>query len=584
MADAGVGRMPPSYNRCVHPDVEELRPKLKEVLYDCAVEIKATKAALYLYDGSSRFELAADYGFRGGIRRVADMNDPVVDRCGRGRNAFFINGLAAEPRFSEILFEASTDRMLVAPLYLRGQLVGLIDMRDKAAKQPFEKTDVPKAMAIAAKISDLFANKNVFGKQFIALSEAPESAQAPVTPSAAPPDPPPIVTPPAPVAAPPVVTAPHARRVAESAPVAVVPPPVREHVPRLATLVIEARTAADRIVIAPQPESLSEAEVAAAGEALRSVLLIPGTVAAAFSAFGHLGGVQEIAAKATLSDEARNLIQSKLNVWLTKRGDAAGYVRTSISTPFGSGGPPILPADVQKVFTAPLSVGSLRGLYLTVAFAGNPDRVAHELLAALHAHLQLVIEQSMQRAAHASLRGRIAEKLVEPDFTRFPELRAHSMKVSMIAEAFAQYLMLDASEIESARIVGLVHDVGMRLLDYDRLYRKKDLSPEEVAFLREHPAVGAAMVEPLLGREIARAVLCHHERFDGRGYPNELQGNDIPFVARIVQICDAWVAMTDLESYQPAESPEAAMTVISRAAGSQFDGELTARFVEMVRR
>ena len=100
----------------MHAEVEELRPKLKEILYDCAVDIKATKAALYLFDGTSKFELVTEYGFRGGTRRSADMNDPMVDRCGRGRTPFYVNGVAAEPRFSELLFESSTDRLLAAPL------------------------------------------------------------------------------------------------------------------------------------------------------------------------------------------------------------------------------------------------------------------------------------------------------------------------------------------------------------------------------------------------------------------------------------------------------------------------------------
>jgi putative methionine-R-sulfoxide reductase with GAF domain len=579
----------------VQQEIEELRPKLKEILYDCAVDVRATKAALYLLNGEN-YALVTEYGFRGvGIKTSADQNDAIVDRCGRGRTAFFVNGVAAEPRFSQILFDASTDRLLVAPLYQRGKLIGFVDMRDKAGKAPFDPNDVAKAQAIADRLVDLFSNMNIFGHRYISLSKAsgvhvaadatppgePERQVSPYgpvrdLPNVAPPSPPPatrtaelpaVPAPAAPAAAPPVQR----------------PEAPRARVQGLASLVIEARTIASRIVGAPTPRTIGENELAAAREVLRSILLIPGSVAATFSAFGHMGGIQEIAARSTLTDDAKNLIQSKLNVWLTKRGEASGFVRSSVATPMGTSGPPITAADVQKVFTAPLQVGALRGLYLTVIFDANPERSAHDMLAVLHSHLQLVIEQSMEHGAINAMRARIAEKLIEPDFAKYPALRRHTELVAKYAESFAGALALSPAEIENARIVALVHDCGMRLLDYDRLYRKSDLSPEEIGFLREHPSVGAAMVEPLLGDEIARAVLCHHERVDGSGYPNELHGDEIPLLSRIVQLCDAWVAMTDPESYQPAESTDAAMATITRAAGSQFDMKLATKFIELVR-
>lgn len=564
--------------RAVHPEVDELRPKLKEILYDCAVEIRATKAALYLLDPQSgKYELVTEYGFRGAIRPTADTNDPLIDRCLRGRNSFFVNSVGAEPRLAEIMFQASTERLLAAPLYMRGQLVGVIDMRDKAAKQPFEQSDLPKAQNIVERVMALFANKNVFGLRFISLStEENQPEQPPVT--GAPPQSAPAIAPPPVAAAPPVAIAPPP----------VVPKPAEEvprvHVPRLATLIIDARNVASRIIVATPAEAIGEAELNVVRDALRAILLIPGAVTATFTAFGHMGGVQEIAARTTLSEEAKNFLQSKLNVWLTKRGEAGGFLRTNVATPFGTSGNPIAAADLQKVFTAALNVANVRALYLTVAFAGAPDRIAHELLAVLHGNLQLALEHSMQKNAMGSLRMKIAESLLEPDFTRYPALRRHTEAVAKLSENFAQFLGLAPSDAENARIVALVHDVGMRVLDYERLYRKHDLSQDELGILREHVSVGAALVEPFLGVDIARAVLCHHERVDGRGYPHELHGEEIPYLSRLVQLCDAYVAMTDPDTYQQPMRHEEAIAIISRAANSQFDGELAARFVEFVAR
>lgn len=562
----------------MHPDVQELQPKLKEILYDCAVELRATKAALYLYDGATRYELVTEYGFRGTTRQWADRNDPIVDRCGRGRSAFFINGLTVEPRFSEILYEASTDRLLAAPIYLRGQLVGLIDMRDKAAKQAFDNTDLPKAQRIAERIGELFGNKNVFGQRYITLSETPDAAPRPAAPPATPP--------------PTAPAAPARPADAAPSPAAVSPPPAPRpvapqhgsRVPRLATLIIEARNVASRVVVPPSPESIGDNELAVVRDLLRALLLIPGVAVVSFSAFGHMGGVQEVAARGTVTDEASSFLQSKLNIWLTKRGESAGGTKTNVQTPFGTA-TPITAAQLVKVFTAPVVAGSLRALYLTVAFTGVPDRTTHELLATLLGQLQTAIESSMERGVLGSLRARVADALLEPDFTRYPELRAHSERVVARAEALARHLAMSQSEVDVVKIVARVHDVGMRLLEYDRLYRKPDLSPEEMNILREHVVVGAAVVEPLLGSEIARAVLCHHERVDGRGYPNELQGDEIPRVSRVVQVCDVYETMVAPDNgYQAPVVPETALSMIAQNAGTQFDVEVAHRFMEMMAR
>lgn len=561
----------------MHPEIEELRTKLKELLYDCAIEIRATKAALFLAAGGGRYELAAEYGFRSTIRQTADANDPVIDRASRARTPFFVNGLTAEPRFSEVLYEASTDRLLAAPIFLRGELVGVIDMRDKAAKAPFEQTDVPKAQRIADRIAALFVNRNVFGQRFIALSEA--DAQAHITRGTAPIDSAaarvsPAPAPKVPAVPPPAAAPPPATPVGSSTPASG---------PLVASAIVEARNAASRILLPSPAESLGEIELAAVRESLRKILIIPGVAAATFSAYGHMGGVQEIAGRSTLTEDAQILLQSKLTTWLTRRGEAGGFLKTNIFLPFGATAPPVTAAHLQKVFTAPVQAGTLRAMYLTVAFSEPPDRVTHEMLAADLADLQVAIEATQQRVALGGLRTRIARKLVEPDFARFPELRRHTDAVVALSERFARNLTLPPAEVETLRLVAMVHDAGMRLLDYDALYRKRDLSTDELTILREHPAVGAALVEPLLGQEVARAVLCHHERADGRGYPNGLQGDASPYVSRVLQVCDAFVAMADSRTYQRAVSPAEALATIEAAGGQQFDQELARRFVEMMR-
>ena len=554
----------------MHPEIQELQVKLKEVLYDCAVEIKATKAALYLLDApTNRYELVTEFGFKGAARPLADEKNPIVDRCEKTRSAFFVNGLVVEPRFSELLYEAQTDRLLAAPIYMRGQLVGIVDMRDKGGKTPFENDDLRKAQVVADRIADIFANKNIFGQRFITLSEHSPLPQA------------------MPVAAPRKATlTPNAVPVPATSTPPPAPAPVdeatRSYVPKISTLILEARTAAERVHRTTGGDTLSEAEINVVREILRTVLLLPGAVVAVFSAIGHLGGFREIAARGALDDEGIDFIEMKLNAWLAKKGDAAASLRYRVQTPSESGAP-IREQDIARVFNAPITVGSIRNLYLSVGFSGDPERSTHDLLAAVHRQMQLAIEQSISRRQASAARLRIAEKVIEPDFSRFPELRRHSNAVVARVEAFARFLAMTPGEVETARIVALVHDCGMRLLDYDRLYRRRDLAPDDLNILREHPAVGAAIVEPLLGPEIARAVLCHHERWDGRGYPNGLSGEEIPLMSRILQLCDVYEAMTSSDNYQKPLSHDSAMSVIAQGSGVQFDPELTRRFQEMIR-
>jgi response regulator RpfG family c-di-GMP phosphodiesterase len=554
----------------VHTEIQELQVKLKEVLYDCAVEIRATKAALYLLDTpTNRYELVTEFGFKGAARLSADEKNPIVDRCEKTRSAFFVNGLVVEPRFSELLYEAQTDRLLAVPIYMRGQLIGIVDMRDKGSKAPFENDDLRKAQIVGDRIAKLFAGKNIWGQRFITLSGQTPLPQSMPSPAQRRTTLPPNSVPLTATSTPPLPTAP-----ADEA--------TRSYVPKITTLILEARTAAERVHGTMGGDTLSEAEINIVRDILRTVLLIPGAVVAAFSALGHLGGFREIAARGPLNDDAVALIESKVNAWLAKRGEGAASLRYRVQTPFGTGAS-VREQDIEKVFTAPITAGSIRNLYLSVGFSAEPERSTHELLAAFHQQLQLAIEQSISRRQANATRLRIAEKVIEPDFSRFPELRRHSNAVAARLDAFARFLAIAQSEIDTARIVALVHDCGMRLLDYDRLYRKSDLAPDDLNILREHPAVGAAIVDPLLGAEVARVVLCHHERWDGRGYPNELSGEEIPLISRILQLCDVYEAMTGMDNYQKPLTHDAAMSVIAQGSGVQFDPELTRRFEEMMR-
>jgi len=550
-------------------DVKALEPQLKQLLYGAVEHVQATKAALYLAATADLndkiYELVTAYGFNEPGRRIIRANDDLVDRLVVKRNAFFVNGLGTDMRFSEMLFRQSTDRLLAVPLFSRGRLVGFIDMRDKAAKKPFDTPDVNAARTIGDSVLALLGSKKLFGLAPIPLSELDAQAGATSQRNSMQT----LVIPPgagsAPAAAPPLAMtqnraelSPQAARAIEAA---------REFMSRRQ----HAAGGTKRV--------LTDRDLEVAQLLLPAALAIPGAVLACFSALGQLNNPQAVVAIATVADDAMEMLQTHLQAWLKQANQPHMTARPQLVYPFGVQVIPVTAAGLSTILSAPVNAQSVEGLVLTVAFERTADAQAQRALHIFLRQIEPSVEAAIVAGGGTSNRQTIAEKLLEPDFQKFPELVEHSRNVAMLAQRFAIALELPSTQVETVRIAALVHDIGLRLLDYERLYRRANLTPEEMRGLAEHPIIGAALVEPLLGGEIAQAVLRHHERVDGRGYPSRISGTQIPIASRIIQICDAWVAMTSRNSYQLPRPNEEAAKKLREGAGSQFDEALIGRFL-----
>ena len=273
------------------------------------------------------------------------------------------------------------------------------------------------------------------------------------------------------------------------------------------------------------------------------------------------------------------ILQSHLQAWLKKTNQPHMTTRPQLFYPFGVQVVPVSAAGISTILSAPVNAQSVEGLVLTIAFERIPEAQAQRAMHIFLRQMEHSVETAITATAGRNDRQAIAEKILEPDFQKYPDLVEHARQVASIAQRFAILLELPPTQVESTRIAGLVHDVGLRLLDYERLYKRPNLTAEEMRALAEHPIVGAALVEPLLGSEIAQAVLRHHERVDSKGYPSRLSGNQIPLASRIIQIADAWVAMTSATTYQPSISRDHAAMKMKEGAGSQFDEQLVARFL-----
>jgi putative nucleotidyltransferase with HDIG domain len=163
--------------------------------------------------------------------------------------------------------------------------------------------------------------------------------------------------------------------------------------------------------------------------------------------------------------------------------------------------------------------------------------------------------------------------------------RGHSENVANLAKALAEYVDLSAESVDTTYWAALVHDIGKILIPSHILNKKGALTDLEYTEMKNHPYYGyKALRTSDLTKDIAEIVLCHHERFDGLGYPNQLAGDDIPIESKILTIADAYDAMTSKRSYKTALTIEEAFEEIENNLGKQFDPDLGEKFIEMLKK
>ncbi len=161
-----------------------------------------------------------------------------------------------------------------------------------------------------------------------------------------------------------------------------------------------------------------------------------------------------------------------------------------------------------------------------------------------------------------------------------PYLKGHSARVSLYTGEIAKVMGMPTQDVVLYTRAGLLHDLG-KLVMLDNILRKpRQLTEEEFEIVRSHPVVGDKILKPLrfLSCE-AKAVRHHHERYDGKGYPDGIQGEAIPLIARVVTVADAFDAMTSDRPYRAKRPIAAAIDEISRGARTQFDPVIAEVFV-----
>jgi PAS domain S-box-containing protein/putative nucleotidyltransferase with HDIG domain len=166
-----------------------------------------------------------------------------------------------------------------------------------------------------------------------------------------------------------------------------------------------------------------------------------------------------------------------------------------------------------------------------------------------------------------------------------PWTKGHSERVTQYSVAIAKEIGIRGKDIENLRIAALLHDIG-KIGTYDVVLDKPGkLTDEEFALIRMHPVKGAEIVRPVKQlKDLLPIIRHHHESLDGNGYPDGLQGNEIPLLSKIICVADSYDSMTSDRPYRPAPPNEYALSELERCSGTQFDPQVVKAFLKVLGR
>lgn len=233
----------------------------------------------------------------------------------------------------------------------------------------------------------------------------------------------------------------------------------------------------------------------------------------------------------------------------------------------------VAPGDVACLYAAVRSELAKRAL-----MADNADHLK-EL-----GEMRSEQSRSLRRARElAEIYDTTVENLMTALDLRDVETFGHSRTVAKYSQVLAQLLGIkDRERLNNIRIGALLHDIGKIAIPDSILHKPDGLSAGEWEKIRLHPALGYGLIKEIkLVREVGDVILCHHERFDGSGYPRGLSGEEIPFEARIFALADALDAITAPRPYRAAQSFQVARKEINACAGTHFDPRTVEAFNDL---
>ena len=564
------------------------------------------KASIYTIDSSGYFRLKSQFGFTRTdkiLDRFSRM-DPLATHVYEHREPFFVNSLKQAGKLADILEGASTTKILTAPIYLDGRIIGIVDIRDKAGRLPFthedihELTDLLRRFAIVLKRHPQYRPVGVTVESDGGRGFTPPPDQLILgTGSMRPPYDSPGGGLDAAFDTASFDTSAFRggadtmermeRTPSPAAPAKEVPPAFLGAVAQALRVVEETLSRVPtKKPPEPPPPGMLPAEADFARLYVQTCLQYPEVEVSALSVYTPLRLEITYASRRPVDPDVRPALLENLEKVAGKPGAAfslpAEHVFHPLDIPF-SDTHPVRRSEIAAIQSSVLASSPEGIAIFSILYRHGPSAEAREALRPTHMVLKNALGQIRNETRYREAYRGLVNRMIEPGLRRRTALKTHSFNVGRLARKFATHLGLPPSEVEQITVSAILHDMGMRELNYDELYTKRALTEEEVRLVRQHPRVGAHLVEDIpWPYPVAPLVRHHHERWDGAGYPDGLKGERIPLGSRIIHLCEAYDAMTSPTSYRAVISESQALDIIGSKAGTQFDPDLAPRFKRML--
>ncbi len=244
-----------------------------------------------------------------------------------------------------------------------------------------------------------------------------------------------------------------------------------------------------------------------------------------------------------------------------------------------------LPPDIVSIMLMPVKIRAKVFGVLTSVTTTEERRFTEKDLY----YLNFMAQSAASAIENLALYENIYENLFSTLFAfvnaieaRDPYTRQHSSRVTRFSIIIGREMGCTSEELETLNFAGQLHDIGKIGIRDDILLKPGRLNKEEFEKIKEHPGIGARIVEKLGFWEQERQIIrCHHERFDGTGYPDGLKGENIPFLARIMSVADVYDAVSSDRAYRRKMEEEQVMQIIRDGSGTQFDPGVVETFFNL---